>query len=197
MDYCMRRCWRITASGPRLATLIILFCAFSRAVFAHQDAIFDITSTGKITGVPKKYGPVSIKITNGIKPPLVTVRIGSRKFKLPGCLSRFFEGEEVEELQTTGSWYHNTSDFPPYLSFRIERGCGQILGCGWSTRGSFCGYKFTFNLENGRFISAVEWRDTGAGVAPRILDVAKICTAREREQLKPMRTDEFRRLESR
>lgn len=99
---------------------------------AHKDRIF--AYDGKIiTGLPKKYQPTSFDQKSKI------LIIGKQKIDTSIIFTKLLKTEEYT-IQFTGSWYHDTSVMPPYITLNI------------TPKGKLHAIRFIYNLDNGKLI---------------------------------------------
>lgn len=166
----------------RLATFIFLAVTvgFASAVYAHRDTIFHITESGELVGVPEEFSPAYLVIDRESDiVNSVTLQVSDHAAELPACISRFFDLPIGEEILVSGSWYHETSLLPPYISIRLP----SIT----DSRGMFEGHSLLFGLETADLIeiSRHELLPGDGGMRMEIVAPEIICSELELAQLQP------------
>lgn len=96
----------------RIAFLFHLI-VFSLHAYAHEDTIIRVLEGGVLEGLPEQYSPAKIDLNNKV------ISIGKTKFYMPPCVFKYFNDHDDYRLEVTGSWYHQRSILPPYISFNI------------------------------------------------------------------------------
>lgn len=101
--------------GWMLAALVLMLMPMT--VQAHVDRVLHRRSDGSVAGVPQRFGPVAIDLRfPENQPPLVTLRIGPNAIRLPNCIAELIKARRVEDIELSGSWYHEQSNIPYYIS---------------------------------------------------------------------------------
>jgi len=94
--------------------LILIFHAFiCTQAMAHQDTIIQVDKNGNMEGLPENYQPAKIDLEN------MAITIATTTFNMPPCVSKYFKNPKSYELQVSSSWYHDSSNLPPYINFKI------------------------------------------------------------------------------
>jgi len=110
-----------------LLILSLLVGSFNTAT-AHQDKIIEIKD-GKLIGLPDQYNPANINLEE------LSLQIGNNKLIFPTCLSKYFTENEQYSLNSSSSWYHDLSRFPPYILLTVE------------PKNKIYSYQLLFNLD--------------------------------------------------
>lgn len=152
---------------------------------AHQDTYFNVSSSGNLSGLPKKYEPASVVITeskNGAAPS-VEISVAHNRLKLPACIARYFKLPTGLAMEAKGSWYHDKiSSLPPYLALDLPQKAFPEVK-------DFNGISLLFNLDTLALLE-VEQRTVSlraGGARFDDLNVVDICTKAERDELKASR----------
>ena len=123
-----------------LALVLIMSVAY-----AHEDRILTIRPDDTIPEIPASFGHVSLRISGlGGPAPAVEFSSGSHHNKLPLCVTRLIRTQQRRNVFVTGSWYHDTSKFPPYIYVRF-------YAPGYAENRPFnSSFDIAFNLYNAR-----------------------------------------------
>lgn len=152
--------------------------------FAHQDRIFSIvSSSGKVDGIPEKFGEVFVLVDwaknsdGGVK-----VSIGSRHLNLPTCVSKHFMESSQAKMRISGSWYHDRSILPPYLSIELPDKAAPRTNFGFEN-----GYKILLNLETAEIIEFEQAivEANGQSMRSKKIDLKQACSKSEFKKLTP------------
>lgn len=101
----------------RLGWMLAAFALMPTAVQAHVDRVLHLRSDGSVVGVPPRFGPIDLDLRfPRNQPPLVTLRIGPHGIRLPNCIAKLIASRRREDIELSGSWYHEQSSLPYYLS---------------------------------------------------------------------------------
>jgi hypothetical protein len=125
----------------------------SGTAFAHSDRILPIGFDGVMADVPAQYGPASLKVNfarpMSESPPITSLvlKLGQKRIKLPACITGLLRSRKIEEVVATGSWYHDESTLPYYLSL-------TFFDPGYSeSRWANSGVQLLFNLRTGKILA--------------------------------------------
>lgn len=101
--------------------LLLAFTLFTSTASAHQDRILTVQPDGSIPEIPAPLGPVSLKISGlGSTALNVQFRSGAHVNVLPDCATRLIRSKRPSDVFVTGSWYHNESVLPYYVSVQFR-----------------------------------------------------------------------------
>lgn len=157
--------------GP--ATVGSLFLLLSVTASAHQDRMFEITSSGDIEGFPPNYGPASLIVgeeSEGNNLPTVRLTIRGYSIDLPECLRMLFILPPGQTIRATGSWYHDLKLLPPYLNLDLpQRDIGDY--------GDFEGYSILFDVTTLDIIQIDKHHIVEGEQGPSIseVDISSLC----------------------
>ncbi len=165
------------------ASFLLMFLVCSEC-FAHKDRIFSVSSTnGKVEGIPEKFGEVFILVDWNKKPNgSVKITIGSHVLDLPTCVSKLFMGSNHDKMRITGSWYHDRSVLPPYLSIELPDKSASKPNSNLVS-----GHKILMNLETAEIIEVEKLvvEANPQSVRSEEIDLKKVCPESERKKLIP------------
>ena len=136
-------------SGVRLLmrVLLLLFCILAPlAVLAHEDTIFPISSTGKISSIPPRFGKFHLSTDPNNKFLLL---VNGKKRPFPACAMKFVRTKYLKDVAASGSWYHDTGRLPPYLSLRFYDSADMSFQAPRT--------ELLIDLETGKTIDVVRW----------------------------------------
>ncbi len=152
--------------------------------FAHQDRIFAIeSSSGRVQGIPSRYGEILVSVDWNKKPgAAVKIKFGSRVLNLPACVSKYFMKSTQEKMRITGSWYHDRSTLPPYLSIELPDKSSTTTSSGFVN-----GRNILMNLETAEIIEIEETivEANGKSMQSKKIEFKEDCSANERKHLIP------------
>jgi len=170
----------------RSATIAVGFLAavaLAPPGWAHEDMIFPIENDGRLSRIPQEFGPVFLKVQGASGSPLVELEFRARSVSLEPCLGRLFFLPEGERVRAMGSWYHDLTLLPPYVSFELPQ---KTAGHGF-----FDGYSLLFNLETGGLLELQRHtvEPSGKGVKMESLPTASPCAPDNPLRLRPTSGD--------
>lgn len=101
----------------KLITSILLLVLMPSAASAHQDRILSLRADGVIPELPTLYGATRLHVAHSHS-DLSGLRFVSsgHETNLPSCLLRLVSGSTATNLFLVGSWYHDESLLPHYIS---------------------------------------------------------------------------------
>jgi len=124
---------------------------------AHEDRFLGVSPSGLITGLPAQYGPLRLDVRYSSNRNVKSVRFTSHKFSiaLNRCVLEHLT--HVKEIRASGSWYHDLSHMPPYISLQfLQRAPTQEDPNG-------LGISITFSLADGKILMADRRYDPWSG----------------------------------
>ncbi len=174
-----------------MKTILIALIFFTSGIArAHKDTNFSIQSDGQLLGFPAKYGPARI-VLNGSQSTVdsgsLAIQLKDSVLNFPDCIFNLFSTIDLDDLNASGSWYHGNGlsrfiglDLPPYLSLRVSTGNQPLAGF-------FNGYSILVNMENAKLIevTAHTFNEQERSEQLKKVDIPKICTKEEVQQLSP------------
>ena len=107
----------------KISVALLFSCVIaSNSAFAHRDRILPIAQDGTLADIPAEFGPANLKIdfsapmneSNTITS--MALKLGERRIELPVCVTGFLRSQSIDEVRAVGSWYHDESLIPYYLS---------------------------------------------------------------------------------
>ena len=130
-----------------LRSLLLALVLLSGIAGAHQDRILTVREDGSIPEIPASFGPVFLSTSQlGSAAPKVSFRVGVHVTTLPACLTRHIRSSNRNDLFVVGSWYHEESILPYYVSVQfLDPGHDKSRSYNSSTN-------ILFNLHNGAVI---------------------------------------------
>ena len=162
----------------------IIFLAFAMVLpispsAAHQDTLFQRSANGSLGGLPHSYLPASLGVVKAGDGQLVNVTLvlSGQRNELPQCLAQLFDIPDPKKMTTSGSWYHDLSLLPPYLSINLPTQTAE--------NGFYDGHSLLFNLKTADLIQVQRHRVgmDSVGMSYEDINLSNICTAEEIEQL--------------
>lgn len=168
---------QMSQSASVLILLIGVFLADEQSS-AHVDTEFPIGADGILTGIPEKYGPISISVGRPASAQL-QFTFGQKVIDIPKCLIQQLPTLSLRDIRAAGSWYHGTeSGLPPYIHFRFARSFddyGVVED----------GYELMFNLETGELIGVTDRRfdETTQTLSLYSVYLSDICSTQDIQSL--------------
>jgi hypothetical protein len=105
-------------------TFLLVFALLSGATWAHQDRILSVRQDGVIPELPAAYSATRLHVvfSHGDHGGLLSLRFVSsgRETNLPACLVRLVADSSTHRLFVVGSWYHDESLLPHYISVEFH-----------------------------------------------------------------------------
>lgn len=87
---------------------------------AHRDSMLTVSPDGSIGEIPKVLGPVSLVVTGlGTSTLAVRFSVKGQSTSLPSCVTQLIKTKLPTNMQITGSWYHDESTLPYYVSVKF------------------------------------------------------------------------------
>jgi hypothetical protein len=102
--------------------LFVLSSLLAVAVEAHQDRILSLQPDGAIPELPASYSSTRLKVELSPKGDLsrLSLTASGGEVSLPQCLLRLVREPSMRRLLVRGSWYHNQSTLPHYISVEFR-----------------------------------------------------------------------------
>lgn len=145
-----------------LALISALLLMSPGLVLAHEDRILHIGSDGSLTDIPDRYGPVRVLVQRSSNDPRKTqqVVLSSPHFRvsLNPCL--IDKLQDITHIEAQGSWYHEETVMPPYVSITFYVGRYEARGTNNPS------YTIVYSLVDGRILMGQRAWDPLIG-APR------------------------------
>ena len=116
----------------KIIITITLILIFSFTLSAHKEKILKYDEK-MIHGLPKNYHPVSYDKKSKI------LIIGKHKIETKEVFEKYIKTKEYK-IEFSGSWYHDTTQFPAYLTLRI------------TPENKIHHINFVYDLETGKLI---------------------------------------------
>jgi hypothetical protein len=125
-----------------IASTLVILCFFGIAQ-ADEEAGLSLRSDGVITELPKEYQPAHLSLDRSwlgnVRGAVLSLRGGEYVF--PECVVRLFQ--KNPRIVLTGSWFHDESLLPYYISMNLQRaGAGEIPD----------GFRLLFNLRTAELL---------------------------------------------
>ena len=142
----------------------LLALASASVVHAHQDAILTLLPNGVISGLPAQFAVPRLNIDGlGTRNPRVALVVGNRVSTILPCATRVLKSLSMEDVQVSGSWYHDEKSLPYYISVKF---LDPWRSPDPAERSS---YDFLFNLRTGELMDATRsvWEGNWVRTAPR------------------------------
>jgi len=103
-----------------IRSLLLISALVVGTAYAHQDRILTILPDGSIPEIPAHLGPVFLEISGlGTAAPTVRFRSRTHRTNLPACATRLINTRQLKDVFITGSWYHDESRLPYYVSVKF------------------------------------------------------------------------------
>lgn len=121
---------------------------------AHTDTILQLSSDGRIRGLPPRYASASLKIEfadrESGRPTKMTFSSAGKQTVIERCLLERLPVGSWRQMSLSGSWYHDSQTLPPYVSVQFNTPAqSQDLP-------HPLGISFLFSLQDARLIVAQE-----------------------------------------
>jgi len=120
--------------------LILFIVIYSGFLSAHKNTGLELNDNGTVIGLPHKYEPASFERKSFI------IEIAKKKIIIPECIKHSIgvNNELDYSIDLSASWYHNSSDLPPYLNVSVFPVAGKFK------------YHLLLNLDSLELIEAVK-----------------------------------------
>jgi hypothetical protein len=106
------------------AFALILLCALAEHGMAHQDARLQLSSDGRIRGLPHQYGSTRLQIEFADKatgrPTKITFLSAGKQTVIKRCLLERLPVGSWRQMSLSGSWYHESPSLPHYVVVQFE-----------------------------------------------------------------------------
>jgi hypothetical protein len=108
--------------------------------------------------------------------PLVTLRIGPHGIRLPNCIAELIASRRSEDIELSGSWYHDQDDLPYYISVDF-----YAPGVKHERMSVYPHVNVLFSLHDARVLSVNELRSGWSwfGQSYRRLEPGQLCRKHE------------------
>ncbi len=98
--------------------MVLLWVSLSS--FAHQDARLNVGEHGIVSRIPAEFGAVKLNMQGlGTKKKALTFSVNEQHTQVPECVANLIRTDSVEGMRLRGSWYHETSILPYYVSVQF------------------------------------------------------------------------------
>ena len=161
-----------------IASLIAIFI-FNNIASAHEDTSLPISVDGSISGIPPEFGAAKLNIEFSNESASASVaklelHIGGKSLLFPACLSSLLKTNKINTVIASGSWYHDESYLPYYLSIKFHD--STYNPAAWVNTG----YSVLVNLRENTLISMKKYEtlDGGSYQEPEI-NLKSQCTESE------------------
>ncbi|MDF3195367.1 hypothetical protein [Pseudomonas sp. 1928-m] len=109
----------------KIIASLITFFIFNSIASAHEDTSLPISADGSISGIPPEFGAAKLDIefskeSTSASVSKLELRIGGKSLLFPTCLSSLLETKKINTVIASGSWYHDESNLPYYLSIKFH-----------------------------------------------------------------------------
>lgn len=103
----------------RIALLLVGVLGTAESASSHKDTALQLRPDGHVSGLPKEFDPVRIRVLGDPDEPRVSLHVRTQTVQLPSCIGSFFYPPTRESVRAKGSWYHERSTLPPYVSLLL------------------------------------------------------------------------------
>jgi len=138
----------------RTTLLVAAFIVFATAALAHQDRILSVRLDGAIPELPPAYQTTRLHVafSEGDAGALqrLTFLSSGRETSVQPCLLRLVPKSSFRHLFLTGSWYHEESRLPHYLTVQF-RDSLSLQGLP-----DYPGVRFLFSLRDASLIEVTQ-----------------------------------------
>lgn len=121
---------------------------------AHTDTILQLSSDGRIRGLPPRYASARLEIEfadqDSARPTKMTFISAGRQTVIERCLLERLPAGSWREMSLSGSWYHESQTLPPYVSVQFKTPAQS------PALPHPLGFAFLFSLNDARLIVAQE-----------------------------------------
>lgn len=137
----------------RIAIFLVLQLLAS-AAGAHRDRLLSLSPTGSIPELPPKYVATRVQMTFSEDGQKKLTRLvfssAKRRTSIPACLLELVRSRKSNQVSLSGSWYHNETNLPHYVSIKFAEP-GQK-----SAQPQLSGLDFLFSLRDARLIEVMQ-----------------------------------------
>jgi len=104
--------------------LALMLCWACAAVLGHQDRRLALRADGSIAELPGQYSATRLFVSylGGYPPGVIdlTIQSGGRENVVPECLLKLLQPIAPEDLEISGSWYHDEALLPHYVNIHFK-----------------------------------------------------------------------------
>lgn len=102
------------------STLLAVLLLIATRCAAHEDRVLKLEADGSLTGLPREYGPVSLRVvfsSKGSERHIVEsgITIRGHSSTLPPCVLSTIRSDGMDDIRVSASWYHDERDLPYYV----------------------------------------------------------------------------------
>lgn len=164
----------------KIIASLITFFIFNSIASAHEDTTLPISADGSISGIPPEFGSAKLNIEFSNENASASISkleliIGDKSLVFPTCLSNLLGTNKINTVIASGSWYHDESYLPYYLSVKFHDSTYNPKS--WMNTG----YSILVNLRNNTLISMKKYEmlDGGLGYQEPEINLKSQCTESE------------------
>ena len=127
--------------------MVLLWVSFSS--FAHKDVRLKVDEHGIVSRIPAEFGEVKLNIQGlGTKKKALTFSVNEQHTQVPECVANLIRTDSPQGMQLSGSWYHETSILPYYVSVQFYTPA-QVQAQNYNNPD----LSLLFNLQNSQLLS--------------------------------------------
>jgi len=134
----------------RTTALLVALALSTGAAHAHRDRILSLRADGAIPELPAPYADTRLRIdystTSAGRVSQLSFTSGKRSTTVPSCLLALISRASPAGLRLTGSWYHERSSLPHYISVELRDAEAVQHQAGYTAQ------RFLFSLEDARLL---------------------------------------------
>jgi hypothetical protein len=142
------------------AFVLIFLCTLAGHGSAHQDTDLQLSSDGRIHGLPHQYESTRLQIEFADKaagrPTKMTFISAGKQTVIERCLLERLPVGSWRHMSLSGSWYHDNQSLPHYVVVRFETPAQS------PDLPHPLGISFLLSLQNARLIVAEEALSTAS-----------------------------------
>jgi hypothetical protein len=159
----------------RKVSALMLLLAFSLPVLGHEDTVFKIAPDGSVQGLPKPWAPAKLKLkfSNSTHQPVQSAELSFSRLtvRLKPCFLKKLNSRSLDHVLVSGSWYHDTRTFPPYISLTFYTAAFD------PGRFENDSYSITFSLIDGHVLNGTQmWKPWwGGSFRGKVLSPKELC----------------------
>ena len=138
--------------------VLLILLLNNASVYAHQDQILSVRPDGSIPGIPASFGHVNFNVKDlGTAHPQIKFQVANHRTVIPSCLTRLIRSKNLSDIELRGSWYHDETSLPYYVSVQFFDHNNNHQHFDNSS------YEFLFNLHDAKLIEVKRFEADGSG----------------------------------
>ena len=113
---------RESARKKGISLALAALCLIPAGAAAHKDRKLSLAADGSIPELPAEYRNtrVLIEFDAGGQVTSVAVKSKGQETRVPSCVLQALKSKSGSDVKLSGSWYHQYSDLPHYISIHFR-----------------------------------------------------------------------------